>query len=185
MSERFRKNVRVAASRKIRSFDSLSPSRAFRFFIGESVLLVLLVAVIEGAARGGVALGAVPSEELRMTAPPVVRPHPLLGFCLREASVRQPGSPVEQRINRRGYRGKAFGPKTPESFRVICVGDSVIYGDSLGEEDTIPAVLEKLLQYRLPDRKVEVLNAGVLQYTSAESFAALALRGLDFSPDVV
>ena len=49
----------------------------------------------------------------------------------------------------------------------------------------MPAQLERELKNRIPNQTVEVVNFGVLQYTSAESFAAFALRGVDLHPDVV
>jgi lysophospholipase L1-like esterase len=156
-----------------------------RFLAGELLLLLGLAGAIEGGGRAAVALGVVPGEELQLNGPLLVRPHPFLGFCLREGTVGRAGSKAEQHINSQGYRGRAVGPKTKNTFRVLCLGDSVTYGDSLAEGDTMPAQLERELKNRIPNQTVEVVNFGVLQYTSAESFAAFALRGVDLHPDVV
>jgi lysophospholipase L1-like esterase len=151
----------------------------------ECVLLAVLALAIEGLSRAAIALDIVRGSELRARGNPVVRPHPFLGFCLRENATRNRGTDECQIINKNGYRGEPVGPKAPGAFRVLCVGDSVMYGDNLAEADTLPARLEELLRLKAKDRRIEVVNAGVLQYTSAETLASLMLRGLDLKPDVV
>ncbi|MBL8692791.1 MAG: hypothetical protein JNJ88_01705 [Planctomycetes bacterium] len=150
-----------------------------------ALLSVGIVGIGEATARAMELLRLLPTKELRIAAPLAVRPHPFLGFCLREGATRQAGTPVEQRIGAHGYRGAPIPPKSTGGLRIVCLGDSTMYGDSLAEKDTIPAKLEATLRERLPRRKVDVLNAGVLQYSSAETFAAMALRISDLRPDVV
>src|SRR4030095_3147421 len=106
-------------------------------------------------------------------------------FALRENAVRGADTPAEQRIGTHGFRGAPLAPKSPVTFRIACIGDSITYGDGLGESQTMPVMLQRILQARYPRRRIDVLNAGVLQYTSAETFAALALRVLDYKPDIV
>lgn len=168
--------------------DPPPPRRAARWLrlaAGELALAAAVVVAVEALARAAIAAGLVPRRELRLPAPLVVKPHPFLAFALREGAVRAAGTPSEHRIGPHGYRGRPLGPKEPAAFRVACVGDSITYGDALGEGETVPEALEAALRARWPRRRVETLNAGVLQYSSAETFAALALRVIDAKPDVV
>ncbi|HKE01909.1 MAG TPA: SGNH/GDSL hydrolase family protein, partial [Planctomycetota bacterium] len=163
---------------------SLPPTMsALRWLAAEIAVVAIVILSIEIASRAAIALAIVPEAELRLRAPLVVRPHPFLGFCLREGAVRAAGTPQEQRIGPHGFRGRALGPKTPETFRIVCLGDSVTYGDALGETETLPFALEAILRAEA-SKPVEVLNAAVLQATSAETFASTALRLVDLEPDV-
>lgn len=155
------------------------------FLISEILLLLIAAIIIEGVSRAAIHFGLVPREDLRMRGQLVVRPHPFLGFCLREQATRGGDPATVQKINNQGYRGKPITTKAADEYRVLCVGDSVMYGDSLGEEDTLPARLEETLTLQIKTKKVRVINAGVLQYTSAETLAAIALRGIDLRPDAV
>ncbi|MBI3820311.1 MAG: SGNH/GDSL hydrolase family protein [Planctomycetes bacterium] len=159
--------------------------RAVLLILSEIAVVAVLGFFVEGLSRGALHAGLVPESELRFPAPLIVRPHPFIGFSLRELAIRGAGQPFEHHINRQGYRGALFTAKTPQTFRVLCVGDSVVYGDNLADGETLPFRLEESLKEIVKTKNIEVINAGVLQYTSAETFAALALRGIDTSPDVV
>ena len=159
--------------------------RAIRLVAGEIAVVAALAIAIEALARAAIGLDLVPERELRLTAPLVVKPHPFLAFALRPGAVRGAGTPAEQRVNADGFRGEPLGAREPGSFLVACVGDSVTYGDGLGERETMPAALEAAMRAKWPRRRVDVLNAGVLQYTSAETFVGVALRVLERRPDVV
>lgn len=74
------------------------------------------------------------------------------------------------KVNALGFRGP-LPSKRKDVFRVLCLGDSITFGDKLDEEDSFPAVLERLLQARWPDADVEVLNAGVPGYSSLQGVA--------------
>ncbi len=69
-----------------------------------------------------------------------------------------------------GFRGP---PPSEDSgvVRILCLGDSVTFGDKLDEEDTYPWVLSRLLGSRWPGRPVEVVNAGVPGYSSRQGVA--------------
>jgi len=73
-------------------------------------------------------------------------------------------------VNALGLRGK---PPTAgkRGLRVLCLGDSITFGDKLDEGATYPEVLERLLRERRPDRDPEVINAGVPGYSSHQGLA--------------
>lgn len=51
-------------------------------------------------------------------------------------------------VNRRGYRGSTVGPKQPGTRRIVMLGGSTVFGWDVALEDTIPAVLGRLLHER-------------------------------------
>ena len=93
--------------------------------------------------------------------------------------------PLHLVTNSAGMRGPEVTPqKPPEGFRVVCLGGSTTQG-YFEDSDTYPRQLEGLLRRALPGRTVEVLNAGVQGYSTAESLINLQFRLLPYRPDVV
>lgn len=93
---------------------------------------------------------------------------------------------VVYEINEHGMRGPARPvQKAPGVFRVLCLGDSITFGEGVRYPDTYPAQLERLLAAATPGRQVEVLDAGVQGYGTKDEAAFYLLRGGQFHPDVV
>jgi len=93
---------------------------------------------------------------------------------------------VVYRLNMFGLRGPdVSGMKQPNGFRVLCLGDSITFGEGVREEDTYAMQLQKLLAAAMPDRKVEVLNEGVQGYGTKEEINSYHLLGAAYQPDVV
>lgn len=63
-------------------------------------------------------------------------------------------------VNRQGYRGQVVGPKQPGARRIVMLGGSTVFGWDVALEDTIPAVLERLLRERHPG--TGVVNLGFI-----------------------
>lgn len=111
------------------------------------------------------------------TAPLTFRPHALLAFELTP-DVRRRG---REGIGPAGFRGPAPAVPKPDGVRrVLCLGGSTTYGDGLADGETYPERLGERL-----GAGVEVVNAGVPGYTTAETLLNLCLKGLDLEPDVV
>jgi lysophospholipase L1-like esterase len=140
-----------------------------------SALLVTgVLAAAEGALRlVGLAEPARPRILLRSmdmdVSFPFMRADPELFWSL------QPGFQGEfQRhpvtINALGLRGPELArPKPPGRRRIACFGDSITFGFGLGDQDSYPACLGRLLA----DRGVEVVNAGTTGYTSHQVLGLL------------
>ena len=113
-------------------------------------------------------------------------PHPYLPIVLRPGSDYRDND-TSGHINALGLRGPERTIEKPAAtWRVICVGGSTTFGAGiLGDENTYPARLEERLARALPDRHVEVWNAGVPGYTTAENVIYLGLRLIDFHPDLI
>jgi lysophospholipase L1-like esterase len=94
-------------------------------------------------------------------------------------------------INALGFRGpEVSAPKPTGSVRVVCLGDSRTFGvwASLGEfrfDNDYPAVLRAIAAGEAGGERLEVVNAGVLGYTSAHGLAQLQTQLLQLHPDVI
>jgi lysophospholipase L1-like esterase len=88
------------------------------------------------------------------------------------------------RTNALGMRGTAdVVPKRPGEVRILAVGDSFTYGHGVQDDETYPAVLERLLRARGHDARV--LNAGVPGYSTDQEYAYVLRDGLQLAPDLL
>ena len=87
--------------------------------------------------------------------------------------------------NSKGFRNsREFAyAKSPETLRVLSLGDSQTQGLEVRQDFTFSAVLERALGRR--SVAAEVLNAGVSGFSNAEELALLEHEGAKYSPDVV
>lgn len=75
--------------------------------------------------------------------------------------------------------------RTPGVPRILCLGGSTTQGgNALGRKGAYPHQLEVLLEARLA-RDVEVLNAGIAGWSTAEMLVSWFLTLQDFRPDVL
>jgi lysophospholipase L1-like esterase len=90
---------------------------------------------------------------------------------------------VRYRTNAQGFRGDDFvTERRPGVLRIALLGDSFAFGIGVREEDTVARKLEQDLA---PRCRVEVLNFGVLGYSTEQEEALLRKRVLDYQPDLV
>ncbi|MBI3087380.1 MAG: hypothetical protein HYY91_00615 [Candidatus Omnitrophica bacterium] len=117
-------------------------------------------------------------------------PHPYVNWTWKPDSVARVDlrHPKVYRYNAAGLRGRPFEPVKPaEVFRVICLGESSTWGGYYlsSEEASWPAQLERELAARHPDRRIEVINAGLPGWTTYENLANLVTRLINYEPDVL
>jgi hypothetical protein len=117
-------------------------------------------------------------------------PHPYLNWIWKPNSAARVDLRHRKlyRYNAAGLRGAPFDPVKPEGVvRMICLGESSTWGDYAlsGEAMTWPAQLQQMLQAAYPDRRIEVLNAGLPSWTTYENFFNLNTRLLGYEPDVL
>ena len=84
-------------------------------------------------------------------------------------------------INAEGFRGPEIAAKSAGVVRVACVGDSWTFGMPVDQAQTYPSRLAA----HLNAARYEVLNFGILGYTSFQGLQLLKTRVLDLKPDVV
>jgi lysophospholipase L1-like esterase len=95
-------------------------------------------------------------------------------------------APNHPEHNAYGYRGEAFErPKAEGVFRIFALGGSTTFGASLSPQEAYPAQLQLVLHEDYAYNNVEVVNAGVSAYASADSLANLAYHVLDDEPDMI
>ena len=113
-----------------------------------------------------------------------------------ESSADGSTHPVEMRINSRGFRGPEVASDRPDgAIRIVCLGDSATFGV---KNDPLPAgpqprwvhsinYPEKLAEIfeRENRNEVEVVNAGVIGYSSSHGLRQLAVQILPLDPDIV
>ena len=89
--------------------------------------------------------------------------------------------------NAHGFRGRELEMVKPDrTYRIVCVGGSTTYTEKVSQDDhTYPAQLERFLRARFAQVNIEVINAGVPGYTTAESLINLAFRVSEWDPDLI
>jgi len=87
--------------------------------------------------------------------------------------------------NNRGFRNYVdYEYKKPaNTIRILSLGDSNTQGYEVRQEYTFSSIVEKYLLKE--DYKVEVLNAGVSGFSTAEELIFLENEGIKYDPDVV
>lgn len=78
------------------------------------------------------------------------------------------GLDVVIRVNAVGLRYDELGPKPPDEFRVLVLGDSITFGDFLPEEETWTRRMEALTRDRA--KKIRFINAGLPGAGTLEEF---------------
>jgi len=96
-------------------------------------------------------------------------------------------NPTSFNFNSLGYRGKEFNlTKGKNIIRIVALGGSTTWGDgATNDSTTYPAILEEILNDKFETLTIEVINAGVPGYNSAESFINLVFRASKIEPDIV
>lgn len=94
---------------------------------------------------------------------------------------------VEVNINSEGFRGPEFKVhKPPEHKRILILGDSVVFGWGVPQEDILAAQLQDILNERRgPQQNIEVISAAACSWNTRIEYEFLKKRGLDYSPDVL
>lgn len=74
--------------------------------------------------------------------------------------------------------------KAPQTFRVICLGGSTMFGTPYQMTANIPGILRRQLRHAYPDRYIEVLNAGASAINS-NVIVDLSKHLASLAPDLV
>ena len=94
------------------------------------------------------------------------------------------GVPVT--INSLGLRDDEVSLAKPEGVvRILMLGDSVTFGWGVLQDDTVSAILEKLLNETPGAKTIEVVNSGVGNYNTVQEITYFLSRGVELDPDIV
>jgi lysophospholipase L1-like esterase len=162
---------------------------ALSTLVGLAVLEVALRARAHFAGPAG--LGAAPPGQVppggRARLGHVVRlsPDPRIVYELVPGlDVTFLGVPL--RTNADGFRGPVVPPsRMRPAVRVVGLGDSVMFGWGVSEEDAYLARLAPLLEAASPGVAWEVVNTAVPGYNTVMEVATLETKGLRYDPDLV
>jgi hypothetical protein len=143
-------------------------------------LLLSLVAVVMGSKLGIVVLGIDDPSFRYENQIAMWVPDPAIGFVNKPnlASVAWGNVPI--RTNERGFRGNRPTATAPTDgvVRIAALGDSVMWGTGVREERAIPGLLARSLH-------ADVINAGVVGYSTLQELRLLQRDVLALGPDVV
>ncbi|MFZ0544601.1 MAG: SGNH/GDSL hydrolase family protein [Candidatus Promineifilaceae bacterium] len=94
------------------------------------------------------------------------------------------GIPVH--TNSRGLRDDEVAiPKPAGTYRILNVGDSIVFGWRVELEETYGKQLQASLNNGIADQPVEVVNAGMPGWSLEASRNFLLQEGLDYQPDAI
>jgi hypothetical protein len=94
------------------------------------------------------------------------------------------GIPVH--INSHGFRTEEFGlPKSAQTYRILNIGDSIVFGWEVNQKDTYGKQLEQRLNTASKLLRYEVINAGIPGWNLESEYNFLVQEGLGYQPDAV
>ena len=133
--------------------------------------------------------GIVSQDDLRMMDTPVNREF-VARFRLSDNPILfyepMPGAKSGQyEINSDGFRDREYAVEKPAGvFRIVVLGDSIIWGHGLALDDSFAKQLEQQLNAAF-DRPFEVLNFGVSGYSTQQEVELFKVKASHFEPDLV
>jgi len=90
------------------------------------------------------------------------------------------------KVNSIGTRGDEVPvPKPENEYRVLWLGDSIVFGIGVEQADTIPAVVERMAARARGDRHFRMVNMGVPSYNTEQELTQFETLGMQLQPDAV
>lgn len=95
--------------------------------------------------------------------------------------------PCRYWINSGGLRNtyEVNDTKATNEFRILCLGDSTVFGLAVDQDETYPNQLELILNARQNGVQYKVLNSGCPMYTSFKVMRFMESRGSQLKPDLI
>jgi len=88
--------------------------------------------------------------------------------------------------NEKGFRGPSYPREKPENtIRIVGLGDSVMFGHGVADDDVYLTVLERSLNQPSGLSRFEAINTAVPGYSTVMEVETLKERGLGYAPDIV
>jgi lysophospholipase L1-like esterase len=147
--------------------------------LAASLSLAVALTLAELGAR--VAFGVPYAERLPLME---VRGHPTRGWEMLPASEHYTYQ-HRVRVNNLGLRGEDLAAKRPHERRVLLLGDSMIYGQGVAEDQTVPFHLQARLKGLDAGVEWTAVNGGLRGYSTAQELALLEQLYPQIQPDVV
>ena len=88
--------------------------------------------------------------------------------------------------NSDGFRGKRVPLyKNPQARRIVGIGDSLMFGWGIRDEESYLSILSELLNSNYPETSWEIINMAVPGYNTVMEVETLIEKGLQYKPDIV
>ena len=116
---------------------------------------------------------------------PIYDADPNLVYRLKknyQATYSQPEFEIVEATNSIGMRDHEIGPKAPSTLRILGLGDSFSYSNSVNLESTYFKRIETSLREVQP---TEVINAAVPAYSTIQELRLFKEAGMSLDPDIV
>lgn len=176
-------------------------NRSLQFYIMGSILVVVATfTVIELATRivsmaqgKGFTLALHELDANDEAVKSIYQWHPFIGFSYKQ-NISFTGSHPKQKeaaeikVDKYGFlnpTNQLTYNKSPGQIRIATVGGSTTANLNLSYRDNWPGYLGLLVQKAFPDKEIQVINAGIPGFDTAQSIGNLALRVMPFKPDIV
>ncbi|MDO9117904.1 MAG: SGNH/GDSL hydrolase family protein [Nitrospira sp.] len=91
---------------------------------------------------------------------------------------------VDVRFNELGLRDDPIRSKKRSEYRILMLGDSVVFGWGVVQNEIFSVKLQQLLTTEV-GRPIRVINAGVAGYNTVQEYTFLRNDGLALEPDLV
>lgn len=90
-------------------------------------------------------------------------------------------------INNLGLRGDDVTEKQPDEVRILALGDSMIFGQGIADDQTLPVHMQSQLNAKATDtaQTFTVINGGLRSYSTNQELGLLEELGTTIQPDVV
>jgi hypothetical protein len=152
--------------------------RLFAAFVSVVATLALLEGLVRLTDPLGISYYAVSKDYNRdkVYDPDLVYRNP--------SSVRKSYGGIEFDFNDLGMRERPIGPKADGEFRLLFVGDSVVFGSGVPIDVAFVRRVETLLAKRM-GRPVRTINSGVGSYNTRQECGSLLRNGEKVDPDFV
>ncbi len=110
---------------------------------------------------------------------------PIINYRYKPGSVYSIGN-IKYKINSNGLRDNNHHfQKANNVYRIMMLGDSVAEGYGVNFEETVGNQLEKMMNYRIMSRKVEVVNIAMSGLNTYQEAHLLQTIGIKYAPDLI
>ncbi|MEN8181508.1 MAG: SGNH/GDSL hydrolase family protein [Myxococcota bacterium] len=108
---------------------------------------------------------------------------------LAKRNLEVPYKGAEVRTNNAGLRSsRPFAPRSPDVFRIVCLGDSFVFGEAGVEEDRFGDQMQRFYateEVRIGGRRIEVYSIGLPSWTLVQEAAYLTQKLSAYDPDLI
>ena len=93
---------------------------------------------------------------------------------------------LEETYNSYGLRTPEFEKEKPDNtFRIFTLGGSTTWGAGASDDEIWSAHLQKIINEKITDKEVEVINAGTPGGTTKSEYGSIKNKLLSFDPDLI